>query len=58
MHGRDAHDNDLDAALVELMDDREALTRRLVGGDAPPVAWSLPEFPPEFDEPFGPEDAD
>jgi hypothetical protein len=37
--GRDATDADLLAALDELMDDREALTRRLVGGDVLPESW-------------------
>jgi len=37
--GRDATDADLLAALDELMDDREALTRRLVGGEVLPESW-------------------
>ena len=65
VHGRPAHDGDLDAALDELMDDREALTRRLVGGDVPPTSWSLPDGfdgtgldGTGFDGAVGPDDAD
>lgn len=39
---RPATDSDLAAALDELLDDRELLTRRLVGGDVPPMPWNLP----------------